>query len=118
MKKYLAVFLGSGTTETAKQWGTMSPTEQKEKEKLGMKTWEDWAISHNSSIVEYGSPLGKTKRISPSGIADVRNELTAWVIMQADSHEAAAKMFMNHPHFSIFPGDAVEVMECLPMPTQ
>jgi len=28
-------------------------------------------------------------------------------------HEAAAKLFQSHPHFTIFPGDAVEVMECL-----
>lgn len=37
-------------------------------------------------------------------------------IVEADSHEAAARMFENHPHFSIFPGDSVEIMECLPMP--
>ena len=28
----------------------------------------------------------------------------------------AAKLFLNHPHFMIFPGDRVEVMECLPIP--
>jgi len=27
------------------------------------------------------------------------------------------RLFENHPHFSIFPGDAVEVMEVLPIPT-
>ena len=37
-------------------------------------------------------------------------------MVRADSHEAAAKMFLNHPHFAIFPGDAVEVMEVLPIP--
>jgi len=30
--------------------------------------------------------------------------------VQADSHEAAAKLFENHPHFAIFPGDAIEIM--------
>jgi hypothetical protein len=25
-------------------------------------------------------------------------------------------MFENQPHFSIFPGDSVELMECLPIP--
>jgi hypothetical protein len=39
-----------------------------------------------------------------------------YVIVEAESHEAAAQMFKNHPHFSIFPGEAVEIMECLPMP--
>lgn len=40
----------------------------------------------------------------------------AYTVVQADSHEAAAKLFENHPHFMIFPGDAVEVMERLPIP--
>lgn len=30
--------------------------------------------------------------------------------------EVVAKLFEGHPHFSIFPGEAVEVMECLPVP--
>ena len=37
-------------------------------------------------------------------------------VVRAESQEAAARLFENHPHFSIFPGDAVEVMECLPVP--
>jgi hypothetical protein len=47
--------------------------------------------------------------------ASVAN-LAGYTIVQAESHEAAAKMFLEHPHVTIFPGDAVELMECLPMP--
>jgi len=25
-------------------------------------------------------------------------------------------LFIDHPHFSIFPGQSVEIMECLPLP--
>jgi hypothetical protein len=25
-------------------------------------------------------------------------------------------MFEGHPHFTIFPGESIEVMECLPIP--
>ena len=42
--------------------------------------------------------------------------MTGYVIVQAESHEAAAKMFEKHPHFTIFPGEAVEIMECLSDP--
>jgi hypothetical protein len=42
--------------------------------------------------------------------------MTAYVLVRAESHEAAARMFENHPHFTIFPGDSVEIMECLPLP--
>jgi hypothetical protein len=43
--------------------------------------------------------------------------MTAYTVVQAESHEAAAKLFANHPHFTVFPGDGIEVMECLPIPT-
>ncbi|MDR3462508.1 MAG: hypothetical protein P4L76_09375 [Beijerinckiaceae bacterium] len=35
---------------------------------------------------------------------------------RAESPEAAAKLFENHPHFTIFPGESVEVMPVLPIP--
>jgi hypothetical protein len=46
-------------------------------------------------------------------VADVVNELTVFVVVRAPSHEAAAKMFEGHPHCTIFPCDAVDVMPLL-----
>jgi hypothetical protein len=46
-------------------------------------------------------------------VADVVNELTVFVVVRAPSHEAAAKLFEGHPHFTIFPCDAVDVMPLL-----
>jgi hypothetical protein len=66
-----------------------------------------------ASIVDLSSPLGNTKRIDTKGISDTKNEITAYTIVQAESHEAAAELFANHPHFTIFPGQSVEVMGCL-----
>jgi hypothetical protein len=40
----------------------------------------------------------------------------AFTVVRAESHEAAAKLFVNHPHFVIFPGESVEVMPVLPIP--
>jgi hypothetical protein len=37
-------------------------------------------------------------------------------VIEAETHEAAARHFRNHPHFTIFPGDAVEIMEIMPIP--
>ena len=50
-----------------------------------------------------GRPLGKTKKASQNGIEDISNEMGAFTIVRAASHEAAAKLFENHPHFTIFP---------------
>ena len=78
----------------------------------------DWGAADAAAIVDQGSPLGKTKRASSQGVSDSKNALTGYVIVQAESHEAAARLFESHPHFTIFPGDSVEIMECLPLPGQ
>lgn len=109
MKNYLAVFLGSA--EKMQGW---KPDEAEMKR--GMEAWSKWATDNASKIVNQGSPLGKTKKISKNGIEDIHNDMGAWVVVQAESYDEAAKLFENHPHFTIFPGDRVEVMECLPMP--
>jgi hypothetical protein len=70
---------------------------------------------HQEAIVNEGGPLGKTKHISRDGVADVANELSVFLVVRASSHEAAAKLFEGHPHFTIFPGEAIEVMLLLPV---
>src|SRR3989344_5108510 len=109
MKKFMAVYLGS--PEKMMAWKPDDATMKK-----GMEAWTKWATDNKTSIVDGGSPLGKTKRIDKNGISDTKNEMGAWTVVQAESHEDAAKLFLNHPHFTIFPGERVEVMECLPMP--
>jgi len=111
MKRFMGVYLGSATAE---QKAAFAPGT--DKAKAGREAWGKWAEAHRDAIVDSGSPLGKTKRVDPAGISDTTNGVTAYVVVEAESHEQAAKMFENHPHFTIFPGDAVEVMECLPIP--
>ena len=118
MKLFLAMYIGTaGATEKA-QWNKMDPEKRKALEASGMKAWMAWGKAHADAIVDQGGPLGKTKRASSQGIADIKNGMTGYAIVQAESHEAAARMFENHPHFAIFPGDSVEIMECLPLPGQ
>jgi hypothetical protein len=83
----------------------------------GMKGWSDWMERHAGDIEVTGGPLGGTKKVSKAGVADTHNNASGFVVVRAESHEAAAKMFENHPSFAIFPGDGVEVMEVLPIPT-
>ena len=81
-----------------------------------MKAWGDWMGKHQAVIVASGGPLGKTKRVSAKGVADIKNEMTGYVVVKAESHDAAAALFLNHPHFTIFPGVGVEIVEQLPIP--
>ena len=114
MKNYLAVFLGLPAEMDA--WKAMPEAERKEKEQMGMRQWMQWATDHEADIVYMGGPLGKTKKVNKEGVSDIRNEMGAFTVVQAESHEAAAQMFVGHPHYTIFPGDRIEVMECLPVP--
>ena len=113
MKKFLAIY--TGTQEALSEWKKLSEAEQKKREADGIKAWMAWGEKHAGVIVDQGSPLGKTKRAAKDGITDIRNAMTGYVIVQADSHEAAAKLFIEHPHFTIFPGDGVEIMELVPI---
>ena len=38
------------------------------------------------------------------------------MVVRAASQEEAAGLFEHHPHFTIFPGQSVEVMPVLPIP--
>ena len=114
MKKFLAIYLG--TQENLTQWRAMDEKKRKEQEKAGMAAWMKWGENNAKSITDNGGPLGKTKRIDKGGISDVRNAMTGYTVVEAESHEAAARLFSTHPHFTIFPGDAVEIMEILPIP--
>jgi len=114
MKKFLAIY--TGTPGALGKWKAMNEAQRMQQEKAGMRAWETWASAHAKSILDPGTPIGKTKRISAQGISATTNEICAYTIIQADSHEDAANLFVNHPYFMIFPGDSVDVMECLPMP--
>ena len=116
MKTFLAIYLGDAKSPNREAWDKLSETDQKKRMDAGLKAWYAWGDKHKAAIVVNGAPLGKTKRANKGGIADTKNNMTGYVVVQADNHEAAARMFENHPHFAIFPGDSVEIMECLPIP--
>jgi hypothetical protein len=40
----------------------------------------------------------------------------AFMVVRAESHEAAARLFEKHPHLTVFPGESVEIMPVLPTP--
>ena len=117
MKRFMAVYTGSPQSFDNYTKRFKDEEQRKANDRKGMEAWKAWVEKHRKAIVDGGAPLGRTKRITKDGIADVRNNLGAYTVVEAASQEEAAKMFLDHPHFTIFPGDGVEVMECLPMPT-
>jgi hypothetical protein len=115
---YLAVFLASKSGARVTAWNDLPEAERQARQDKGMKGWQAWVEKHQTDLVAMGGPLGKTKAVSDRGIEDIANLLCAYAVVRADSHKAAARMFEGHPHFTIFPGDSIEVMPVLPIPSQ
>lgn len=113
---YLAVFLSNKSSPRWQAWYAMTDAERRAKDEVGLAALETWDEAHKDDIVYMGGPLGPTKRTSEDGVADVVNEMTVFVVVRAPSHEAAAKLFEGHPHFTIFPCDCVDVMPLLAGP--
>lgn len=113
---YLAVFLGSKDSPRMKAWHSLPEQERLAREREGIAAWKAWVDRHRETIVEIGGPLGKTKTIGERGVEDTANALTAFTVVRAASHDDAARMFEGHPHFTIFPGESIDVMPVLPIP--
>ena len=110
MKKFVCLFMGSANATRGP--GDMKPDEIAK----GMAAWTKWMSDHAKHIVDHGGPLGKTLKTSKSGVHPASNLVGGYVVVHAETQEAAAKMFEHHPHFTIFPGEGVEVMEVMPIP--
>jgi hypothetical protein len=93
---------------------TPAETRQAAEEKM-RNDWGKWMGAHGGIFVDKGAGVGKTRRVTAQGSAAVRNDIMLYGIVQADSHEAASKMFEDHPHLGI-PQASIEIMEIHALP--
>jgi len=89
-------------------WMQLPEEERKSQEAKMQSEWNAWMEQHKSAIVETAG-VGKPKRITAAGVEDSRNDIMMYSFVEADSLEAAAEMFKDHPHFGI-PEGWIEVM--------
>jgi hypothetical protein len=86
-----------------------------EQQKQGMMEWAKWMERHRTEIVEMGAPVGKTKKVTKDSVEDMKNEVGGYTIVQANSHDEAAKIFADSAHFRMT-GSWIEVMEIRELP--
>jgi hypothetical protein len=111
MKKFMAIYMASGA-----DFERMMKSSTAEQRNKGMEAWMKWMNENKASILEGGAPLGKTKRADASGISDMKNNIGGYSVVQAETHDAAAKLFgKDHPHLQM-PGAWVEILEIMPLP--
>jgi hypothetical protein len=110
MKTFLVLYR-MDMQEMQKMMTNMSAEDRKK----NMGEWEAWMKKNMSSFADHGGPVGKTKQVAASGTTDTKNDIGGYSILQAESHEAAAALLADNPHFTM-PGATVEVMEIMAMP--
>jgi hypothetical protein len=110
MKTFMALYMApvGAMDEMSKN---MTP----ETSRLQNESWKEWMDQKETSLADVGAPLGRNKRVTASGVADVRNEVGGYSIVEADSHDQAASLFLDNPMLQM-PGAYVEVLEIKPMP--
>jgi hypothetical protein len=98
MNKFLVLYRSS--VSAADQMAAATP----EQAQAGMAAWMEWAERNRDAIVELGSPLG--------GDSDV----SGYSIVQAESRDAAAELFKDHPHLRMPADSSIELLEFLRLP--
>ena len=111
MKKFMVLYMAS-QAEFEKMMKTSTPEQQKK----GMEAWMKWMNEDKASLVDGGAPLGKTKRVDANGTSNTKNQIGGYSVVQAETHDAATKMFgKEHPRLQV-PGAWIEIVEIMPVP--
>ncbi len=111
MKKFIALYLVPSAV--IEDWSKTDPETKRPAEEKMRAEFGSWMREHAKMITgtEAG---GKTKRVLPSGVSDAKNDIMLYSFVEAETHEAAAKIFEGHPHLRI-PQSSIEIMEVRPM---
>ena len=106
-KKFLVLYLVPAAVMA--DWAKIDPETKNATEQKMLEEWRKWMADH-ASMITLTEAGGKTKRVTAGGVSDTRNDIILYSFVEAQSHEAAAKSFENHPHLQI-PQSSIEVME-------
>ncbi|HEY1865132.1 MAG TPA: hypothetical protein VGG77_15885 [Roseiarcus sp.] len=111
MKKFLALYMA----DTAQNGGYDEKTSTPEQRKKGSEAWMKW-MEDKASLADRGAPVGKTKRIDAKGVKDAKNDVCGYSIVQAESADAAARIFGKDQPFLQMPGATIDMIEIMEMP--
>jgi hypothetical protein len=110
-QKFLVLYLIPSAVMA--DWAKTDPAIRQAEEQKMQVAWGEWMQRHAGMILS-SEAGGKTKRVTQSGVADTKNDIILCSFVEAESHEAAARAFENHPHLQI-PQSSIEVMAVRPM---
>jgi hypothetical protein len=94
-------------------WAKTDPTIRQPEEQKMQAAWGKWMGEHAKMIIS-AQAGGKTKRVTASGVSDTKNDIIMCSFVEAETHDAAARAFENHPHLQISQS-SIEIMYVRPM---
>ena len=97
------------------EWKKTEPETRKAAEEKMQAQWKKWMSDHAKIFADFGAGVGKTKAVRSGSTSDTKNDIMLYSIVEAESHEAAAKTFEDHPHLQI-PQSSIEIMEIHSLP--
>lgn len=95
------------------EWMKLDPEVQKQEMEKMNQEWDAWNEKHKDSLIGETAAAGKTTLIDANGVSDIKNDIMMYSIVEAESAEAAAELFKDHPHFQI-PESTIEIMKSTP----
>ena len=103
MSNYIVAYHGGKKPETPEEGAKQ------------MAKWKAWVGGLGDAAVNPGTPLGKSKIVSSSGISDDggSNPMSGFSVVKADSMDAALEMVKDCPLLEI--GGTLEVAEMMEM---
>jgi hypothetical protein len=106
-KKFLVLYLVP--TTVLADWAKTDPATRKTAETKMQGDWQRWMGEH-AKMITVTEAAGKTKVVTATGIDDIKNDIMLYSVVEAETHDIAAKAFASHPHLTI-PQSSIQVME-------
>lgn len=111
MPRFLAVY--TIKPEDVTSFRRLPKPEQDAIDTVGVAEWAAWEEKNAAFILDRGGMVGKTTRVTKDGVAGAVNPFCGYVVVEAETADAAARLFQDHPHITVFPGDGVDIMPFL-----
>ena len=113
MKNFLVLYMAPA--RVLEEWMAKDAEYREAEEKKMQVEWGQWVETHKDIFTGPTAGAGKTKRITATGVEDVKNDIMIFSIVAAESQDAAVEIFKGHPHFGI-PEATIEIMPVNYMP--
>jgi hypothetical protein len=107
LKKFLVLYMAPAAVMA--EWAKTDPATRKVAEEKMRGDWMRWMGEH-AKMISLTEAAGKTKLVSSGSVSETRNDIMLYSVVEAETHEAAAQAFANHPHLGI-PQSSIQVME-------